>query len=98
MSSPDETSCLYYNPARGSFQTARQRCRQVGGQVVQPKTAITTQLVANLLRNDPSSRIYPGSDMTCFVCSNQLAEDCINSQILQPCSGTGVGDRNLMSL
>ena len=64
--------------------------------MVQPKTSITTQLIANLLRNDPSSRIGP--DMTCFVCSNQLAEDCIKSQILQPCSGTGVGDRNLMSL
>ena len=52
LASPDETDCLSFRPVRGSFQAARDQCRQAGGHVVQPKTAVTTQLVANLLWND----------------------------------------------
>ena len=52
LSSLDETNCLQFFPDKGSFQTARQRCRDMGSQIVQPKTAIITELVANLLRAD----------------------------------------------
>ena len=55
-------------------------------------TCVIQYIVVSLVSSELSPRNgapeYP--DVACYVCDNQLALDCINSQTLQTCSGTQV--------